>query len=61
MNQETFFEMLASLVGLLYPKSVIRHAESVSDGENEAFGHLARLCHASCFSLRLDVARYAFG
>ena len=35
----------------LKPKSVIRHAESVSDWENEAFGHLARL----------DVARYAFG
>ena len=26
------------------PKSVIRHAVSVSDGENEAFGHLARFC-----------------
>ena len=26
------------------PKSVIRHAESVSDWENEAFGHLARFC-----------------
>ena len=28
----------------LEPKSVIRHAESVSDWENEAFGHLARFC-----------------
>ena len=27
-----------------YPKSVIRHAVTVSDGENEAFGHLARFC-----------------
>ena len=36
---------------LFYPKSVIRHAESVFDWESEAFGHLARL----------DVARYAFG
>ena len=29
---------------LFYPKSVIRHAESVFDWESEAFGHLARLC-----------------
>ena len=26
------------------PKSVIRHAVSVFDWENEAFGHLARFC-----------------
>ena len=26
------------------PKSVIRHAESVSDWENEAFGQIARFC-----------------
>ena len=32
---------------MVYPKPVIRHAVSVFD--------------ASCFSLRLDVARYAFG
>ena len=38
---------------MVYPKPVIRHAVSVFDWENEAF--------ASCFSLRLDVARYAFG
>ena len=41
------------------PKSVIRHAGSVSDGGNEAFGHLARFCPHPA-SLRLDVARYAF-
>ena len=28
----------------VYPKSVIRHAGFVFDGENEAFGHLARFC-----------------
>ena len=28
----------------IYPKSVIRHAKSVSDWGNEAFGHLARFC-----------------
>ena len=28
----------------VYPKSVIRHAGFVSDGENEAFGHLTRFC-----------------
>ncbi len=28
----------------LKPKSVIRLAVSVSDWENEAFGHLARFC-----------------
>ena len=28
----------------LKPKSVIRHAVSVFDWENEAFGHLARFC-----------------
>ena len=30
--------------GFLQPKSVIRHAVSVSDWGNEAFGHLARFC-----------------
>ena len=30
---------------MVYPKPVIRHAVSVFDWENEAFGHLARLCH----------------
>ena len=29
---------------LFKPKSVIRHAGFVSDGENEAFGHLTRFC-----------------
>ena len=36
------------------PKSVIRHAVSVSDWENEASGHLARFCPH-------PVSRYAFG
>ena len=30
--------------GTFKPKSVIRHAESVSDWENEAFGQIARFC-----------------
>ncbi len=32
------------LIHGIKPKSVIRHAVSVSDWGNEAFGHLARLC-----------------
>ena len=32
------------VINSIYPKSVIRHAGFVSDGENEAFGHFARFC-----------------
>ena len=38
----------------LKPKSVIRHAVSVSDWENEASEHLGRFCPH-------PVSRYAFG
>ena len=33
-----------SYIIFVKPKSVIRHAVSVFDWENEAFGHLARFC-----------------
>ena len=45
MFQMILFGSIRLFSGIrLEPKSVIRHAVSVSDWGNEAFGHLARFC-----------------